>query len=281
MPFERLRTWQREPLVRFLSIGALIFACNDVVQSWHADASRQIQIDGPLQQRIIELSRAQSGLTPSGEQLARLIDNYIDDEVRYREALRQGLDRDDEIVRRRLIQKVMFLQHDLAAPAAASDADLHAYYDAHVAAFREPATLSFEQLYFSADHGGWSEAEQRAWQVHARLAADAGVAAHSGDPLPLVIPDGELSRAQAVALFGDTPLIDSLFSAPIGSWSAPVQSGYGWHLFRVTHRTPMQVPAFEQVRAQVEAAWRDEQTQTVERRELDGLRLQYQITRTP
>jgi len=278
---QRLQAILREPLLRFLAIGALIFICAHFAQSWQVEASRQIVIDAQLQQRIIERSRAQSGLTPTAEQLATLVDNYIDDEVRYREALRQGLDRDDEIVRRRLIQKVLFLQHDLAAPSSASEVQLHAFYDAHVASFREPATLAFDQLYFSADHGGWNKAEQRAWQVHARLAQHAASSDHTHDDFPLVLPAGELSHAQVAALFGDTPVVDTLFGAKVGSWSVPVQSGYGWHLVRVTRRTESQAPPFDQVRTQVEASWRDEQTQAAERRELDALRSQYQILRTP
>jgi hypothetical protein len=266
----RLRVWQREPLIRFMAIGALLFLCEHLVQVHRTVASRQILIDGQLEQRITQLTRAQSGLTPSSEQLEKLVDDYIDDEVRYREALRLGLDRDDEIVRRRLIQKVTFLQHDLAAPSVPSEAVLRAFYDAHSTEFRAPLTLAFDQLYFSPDRGGWEKARVRALQTKS-----------SSDSFPLVIPDGELSRSQAMALFGDTALIDTLFTDPVGSWSAPVRSGYGWHRVRVTHRTESEVPPFEQVRDQVEAAWREVQTQAAERRELDALRAQFQVSRAP
>jgi hypothetical protein len=82
------------------------------VQSERAAAERQIVVDEQLQRRIVELNQTQSGITPGREQLERLVEEYIDDEVMYREAMRMGLDRDDEIVRRRLIQKVQFLQRD-------------------------------------------------------------------------------------------------------------------------------------------------------------------------
>ena len=268
---EHLRRWQREPLIRFMAIGALLFLCAHLVEAHRTAATRRIVIDAQLAQRIIQLTRAQSGMTPAPEQLAKLVDDYVDDEVRYREALRLGLDRDDEIVRRRLIQKVTFLQRDLAAPSAPNEAQLRAFYDAHSTTFRAPLTLAFDQLYFSPDLGGWEKARLRA----------SSAAEGSGDSFPLEIPDGELSRSQAVALFGDTAVIDTLFTAPVGAWSAPVRSGYGWHLIRVTHRTESDVPPFEQVHTQVETAWRDDQTQTAERHELDALRGQYQVVRTP
>jgi peptidyl-prolyl cis-trans isomerase C len=277
---ERLRSWQHEPLVSFMAIGGLLFLAASVAQNRHAAALHQIVIDPRLEQRLIELERAQNGLTPRSEQLARLVDEYVDDEVRYREALRLGLDHDDEIVRRRLIQKVEFLQHDLASPSAPTDQELRAFFAAHSAAFGVPATVSFEQLYFSADVGGWERARMRAAQAPAQLAEAPSLRARrSSDDFPLTMPEGELSRAQTASIFGDTPIIDTLFGSPLETWSVPVRSGYGWHLVRVTHRTPLQLPAFEQIRAQVEAAWRDEQTQAAARRELEALRAQYQVSR--
>jgi peptidyl-prolyl cis-trans isomerase C len=263
-----------------MAIGALLFLSASVGQSRHAAALHRIVIDSRLEQRLIELERAQSGLTARSEQLAKLVDDYVDDEVRYREALRLGLDHDDEIVRRRLIQKVQFLQHDLAAPSAPTDEELRVFFAAHSAAFGVPATVSFEQLYFSADPGGWERARARAVQARAQLVGPPSLRARrASNDFPLPMPDGELSRAQIASILGDTPILDTLFGSPLEAWSVPVRSAYGWHLVKVTHRTPSQLPAFEQIRAQVEAAWRDEHTQAAERRGLEALRAQYQVSR--
>jgi peptidyl-prolyl cis-trans isomerase C len=277
----RLHAWQRETLVRFMAIGAAIFLLAHLIHPSTDEASRRIVVDGTTAQRIAQLIHAQSGVTPSGEQLNRLESDFIDDEVRYREALRLGLGQDDEIVRRRLIQKVMFLQHDLAAPATPADQDLRVWYDAHPDAFRRPSTLGFEEIYFSPDAGGWDTARARARQAYAYVASHAEADTHAlGDAPVLVTPLSEVSREQATKLLGDTPAIDVLFNGTPGVWSQPVQSGLGWHLLRVTHRTEAQIPPFEQLRPQIEAAWRDAQTQINEQRELEALRAQYQIVRT-
>ena len=42
-----------------------------------------------------------------------------------------------------------------------------------------------------------------------------------------------------------------LLQAPVGAWSGPYRSGYGWHLVRVSHRQAAQVPDFDEVRERV------------------------------
>ncbi|MGA2841968.1 MAG: peptidyl-prolyl cis-trans isomerase [Steroidobacteraceae bacterium] len=270
----------REPFFHFLTLGAVIFAVAHLVQSERAAAERQIVVDEQLQRRIVELNQTQSGITPGREQLERLVEEYIDDEVMYREAMRMGLDRDDQIVRRRLIQKVQFLQRDLAAAPKAGESDLRAYYIAHPQLFTSPTGVTFEQLYFSADRGGWAEAEARARHAHDQVEQ---VSTTSTEPLddafPFQIPLEDLTRVDAGRLFGDTPIVDALFSTPEGQWSAPVRSAYGWHLIKAGHRRISSMAPFAEVRGEVEAAYLQEQAKAAERRELEALRARYDIMR--
>jgi hypothetical protein len=269
----------REPFLHFLLLGALIFAASHVVQSKHSAADRRIVVDEQLQRRIVEINQTQSGLTPGREQLERLVDEYIDDEVMYREAMRLGLDRDDEIVRRRLIQKMQFLQRDLAAAPKPDEIALRAYYGTHPQLFTSPASVTFEQFYFSADRGGWGEAEARARRAHDQLEHVTTSAVPVDDAFPFQIPSENLTRIEAGRLFGDTPIVDALFGAPEGQWSEPVRSAYGWHVIRAGHRRISSLAPFSDVRAQVESACQQEQSQAAERRELDALRGRYEIVR--
>jgi len=271
----------REPFLHFLILGAAIFAVAHFAQSERAAAERKIVVDDRIKQRIVEINQSQSGTTPRRGELERLVENYIDDEIMYREAVRLGLDRDDEIVRRRLIQKMQFLQRDLAAAPRPDESETRAYYTAHSQLFTSPANVTFEQLYFSADRGGWGEAEARARHAHdqlERVTTTSGVPAD--DAFPFQIPQGALTRVDAGRLFGDTPIVDALFSTPEGQWSAPVRSAYGWHVVRAGHRRISGVAPFAEVRADVETAYLQEQASATERRELDALRARYEVIRT-
>jgi peptidyl-prolyl cis-trans isomerase C len=281
----RLRPlWQRlkrEPLLQFLILGALIFAMAQLVQSKRAASQRQIVVDAQLQRRIVAINQTQSGITPGAAQLGRLVEDYIDDEVMYREAMRMGLDRDDEIVRRRLIQKMQFLQRDLATVPTPGESELRAYYGAHPELFAAAASVSFEQLYFTADRGGWPEAETRARHAFDRLTRMPASSTESGmdDAFPFQIPAHNFTRVEAARLFGDTPIVDALFSAPAGQWSGPVRSAYGWHLIRVASRHLSSVVPFAMARAQVEADYTQEQMKVAQQRELQALRARYEIVR--
>jgi len=275
----RVYTFLREPFFHFLLLGSLIFVAAHVVQNKRAAVDRQIIVDAQLRQRIVEINQAQSGVTPGPEQLERLVDDYIDDEVMYREAMRLGLDRDDEIVRRRLIQKMQFLQRDLAAVPKADEKALRVYYDTHPGLFTSPSSASVEQLYFSADRGGWGEAEARARRARDELELVTTSAVPADDPFPFEIPPENLSRIEAARLFGDTPIVNALFEAPEGEWSGPVRSAYGWHLIKIRNRRLSSIAPFAQMRAQALSAYLQELAQATERHELDALRARYEIVR--
>ena len=274
----------REPLLRFMLVGALIFLAAHVAQAQRTEASQQIAINPQVAQRLIAVSQLQDGVTPGPKQLAVLEDQYVEDEVLYREALRRGLDRDDEIVRRRLVQKMRYIEHDLAVPSAPSERVLRAYYANHAALFTAPESVAFEQIYFSPDSGGWPGARARALRARTGLASGSrrqGAAlARLGDEFPVQAPPGELTRADAERLFGETGIVAALFDGSAGRWSQPIRSGYGWHLIQVTHRSPARVLPFSEVREEVQADWTQDEAQRLERGELDALRARYQVLRT-
>jgi len=274
--------WQRltrEPLVHFLALGALIFIVAHVVEQARLNAQRQIVVDEALKQRIVQLQRAQNGTAPAPEQLQRLVEIYVDDEVMYREALRMGLDQDDEIVRRRLIQKLQFLQRDLTLPPPPSEAELRAYFQRHAERFAAPATVSFEQVYFSPEEGGWSAAEAKARQARKQLANGGRSAAAAGDAFPLELDGRDWTVADAKQVFGDTPVVQALFATPAHEWSQPVRSGYGVHLMRPLASQSQAIPSFARVRGEVQAAYLEEAAAEASRQQLDALRSRYEIVR--
>src|ERR1700741_2777765 len=123
-----LRRLLREPLVHFFAAGALLFALAE-----HHRAQSDIYRIVVTPQRVREISdnyKAEYGAPPPAATLARLIDQDVDEEVLYREGELRGLDRDDEIVRRRIVQKMRFLEQDLTAPREPTEAQIEAYYAA-------------------------------------------------------------------------------------------------------------------------------------------------------
>ncbi len=107
----------REPLLHFLIAGALIFALGTLLDRSPNNGinGNRIQIAAPEIQRLREVWTRQWGHAPDSSQMKNLIDDYIREEILYREALASGLDKDDTIIRRRLVEKMEFLSQELAS----------------------------------------------------------------------------------------------------------------------------------------------------------------------
>ena len=115
-----LRAALREPLLHFVLIGALLFALTAWRQQQHGNA--EIRITSGEIAQLAAFWETQSQRRPTSEELRRLIEERIDEEVLAREAVRLGLDRDDVIVRRRLAQKMAFVSDDLAVVTEPAEA---------------------------------------------------------------------------------------------------------------------------------------------------------------
>ena len=61
---------------------------------------------------LITAWRSQVGRNPNDDEVARIINDLVQEEILYREALKLGLDQDDRIIKRRLAQKLSFLKQE-------------------------------------------------------------------------------------------------------------------------------------------------------------------------
>ena len=73
-----------------------------------------------------------------------------------------GLDKDDDIVKRRMAQKMQFLAEDVATAHEPSTAELQAWFEKNSNKFALPSRYSFRHLYFSPDKRGKNAQEDAA-----------------------------------------------------------------------------------------------------------------------
>ncbi len=267
----------REPLLHFLAAGLVLFA----LAEHHRRENDHFRIV-LTPQKIEGLKNAYAaefGAPPPPAMLPRLIDDFVASEVLFREGLARGLGKDDEIVRRRVIQKVEFLEQDMAAPPEPSEAELRGWYEKNRARYGEPGTVSFSHLFFAADASNEAAARARALAVLPRLSPDVPPIMEWGDGFPDQSGFGHFSPADAVRLFGDTEITRKLFSAPVGQWRGPWRSSWGWHLVRVSGAEPARAPRFEAVRAAVKADFVAAEREAENRRRLAALRARYTVVR--
>jgi len=189
---------------------------------------------------------------PTDVELKGLIDDWVREEIATREAMAMGLDRDDTVLRRRLRQKLEFLVEDAAAAAPTTDAELEAWLAEHADSYAVPPEITLRQVFVNPErHGAEADAIAKGLLAKLRQAGDGQAIEELGDPLMLpqeieAAPLNQVSRD-----FG-AEFAAGVASAPVGSWSGPIASGFGLHLVFVRARTELLRPQLADVRAQVE-----------------------------
>ncbi|HUI26773.1 MAG TPA: peptidylprolyl isomerase [Candidatus Kryptonia bacterium] len=267
-----LRRWSREPLVHFVALGMALFAFH----RWVAPTATPKRIE--LSESMVDGLRRdylrRTGALPTEAEERALVDQFIDNEVLYREALAMGLDRGDIIVRRRLIQKMEFLTEDEESVAAPTDAELTAYRDAHAERYTLPERVSVEQVFVSVDRHG-RETEAVAAELHRRLVAGADPAG-LGDPFVRGRAVTQRSESELAGVFGAS-FATQVMALPLGSWSPPLRSSYGWHLVRVNERVAGGMASLAEIRTTIVRDWRAQRRREASRAALDRLRRGYAI----
>lgn len=241
-------TLLREPLLHFVLAGCVLYLAGESHRG-RVDAHR-IVITPQREAHLADRYELQFGAPPDTQTLAQLIDSDVEEEMLFRRGLALELDKDDEIVRRRIVQKMRFLLEDVSAPSEPSDSELSAYYQAHAARYAVPTRITFSHVYFSADDGEQA-ARERASQALDLLASGRLHDSDVGDPFPDRYHFSAYEPEQVYRLFGRGEFSEAALSAPTGRWVGPLRSTYGWHLVRVDARSEAQQLQLASVRDRV------------------------------
>jgi hypothetical protein len=242
----------REPLFHFLLLGAVIFCLAGRVRNASIGAGEKIVVtQSEMESMVVGFSRTWMRPPTQGE-MQGLVDDYVREEVLYREARAMGLDQDDVIVRRRMRQKFEFLAEDLGTHRSPTDQELEAYLQQHLDRFREEPRFSFEHIFLSREkHGASTEAEVKA--LLAELGSknkDTIDIEKRGDTFLLPSRFEKTSAAETARLFGED-FATQLATIELGEWAGPIESSYGLHLVRVDARVPGAAPPLASVRDSV------------------------------
>ncbi|MBW8815981.1 MAG: peptidyl-prolyl cis-trans isomerase [Caulobacterales bacterium] len=266
-----LRRIAAEPLVHFLIIGAVLFAGLSLAKSLERPV---VRIDAQDLNQLAAYWELQMQRPPNKAELAGIINERIDEELLAREALRLGLDKGDMIIRRRLAQKMSFATDDVAAAREPTEAELRAFYARTASRYAAPARVSFQQVFFSGDRPNGGAAKAAAQALH--RAEEGGRDAPTGDPFLFPLSYEDAPTADLLRDYGPA-FVKLLETAPVGEWSGPVLSPYGWHLVRIEARRQPPAVAFEAVRDQVRDAYLADRRAASNAAFMAGLRKRYRV----
>jgi hypothetical protein len=214
---------------------------------------------------------------PTAEELNGLVEDYIREEVLYREGVALGLDRDDTIIRRRLRQKLEFVSEDAASAVEPTDTELAAYLAKNADDYRVEAQLTFTQVFLDpSKRGDRFDTDAAALLDVLRTRGDKVNPATLGDSLMLE-PRYELAGEADIARLFGSEFEAEIRDQPVGEWVGPLKSGYGAHLVRIEARTPGRMAPLAEVRDEVARDWAARRRQEVLEAQYQELRSRYRV----
>ncbi|MEM7079538.1 MAG: peptidylprolyl isomerase [Pseudomonadota bacterium] len=233
-------SWLKDPLLYFLITGAVLFWVAGLFEG--DDVSYAIEVSEADVQRLHDQWAMQMRRPPTTRELNGLVEQFIKEEIYYREAMRLGLDANDTIVRRRMVQKLTFLTEDIATAGPQDDAALAQYFEDNIEDYRVPERYSFSHRYFSVDRRQDAQGD-----ATTALRDDSA----TGDPFMLQKSYALRSEREIADQFGSKFAEGVSALEPAEGWQGPIRSAYGWHTVKLTDKAASHVPPFNTLRERV------------------------------
>jgi len=236
----------REPTLHFFAVAVLVLAGHRAL----AGNPRSIVLTPALKADVLRRYHDQMNRPLTSAETETVLEAWKVDEALYREALREGLERDDPTVRNVLIGKMRDRALLATRTPEPTEAELQQYLAQHRADFEAPLLYEHEYVVFPKSQP--TAAEQRT-KAEARLAEGATPAS-----LGLRSTAANVDRARIEREFGPE-VADAIVHLPFGAWHE-LETVDRLLLVKMSAVTGG-LPPPETLHAQLVAGWKGEQAQ--------------------
>ena len=254
--------------MHFLVLGLGLFVLFDLVAGDEAAYdSKVINVDRDtlltfVQYRLRAFEPQAAGARLDGmseQELERLISDYVREEALHREAKALGVDKNDYIIKRRMIQSIEFITDGFVTAAVdVSDGDIAAHYEVNREDYYINPFVTFTHVFFDGERHSRDEAFGLAKAKLAELNEQPvpfSAAPRHGDRFPYFLNYVERDPQFVASHFG-VPMSEEVFrlEPSESTWHGPFESEYGVHLVLLTRKAEGRSPEL----AEIEAVVRDD-----------------------
>jgi len=263
-----------EPFLHFFTLGALIFVLFGAVGEGAPDKNEDTILVSQDRVELLQASFRQVWQRdPTAAEIQGLIEDYIREEVLYREALALGLDQNDPVIRKRLRYKIEFLADSGAELIDPGDEVLLQFLEKNSEVYQVVPRIAFRQIYLG-ENPDKAEVEQMKRAV-AEVGSGLGYE-HLGQSTLLPATIDLAGPIEIDSAFG-TGFFSALKNQPAGAWSGPVVSGFGKHLVQVTASEPSRMPDLAEIHEAVLRDWQAAQAEEFRDLQFQQFRARYHI----
>ena len=237
-----IKKYLQESLVHFLVLGGLIFLFYAYVNDGFTQEEKKIVISQAKIDQLTYIWQKKHMQKPTKPEVQALIEGEIYAEIMSREAVKLGLDKEDGIIRRRLVQKMTFVSSNFSALVHPTDTQLQKYLQAHKAKFMSPVRINFtlqNNVMLNKDNKAMSK-----WDVSRTY--------------------GKVFTAK-------------VFTLPVGIWSKDVMSAYGKVDVYVKEIMTASTLPYEKIKPTLKASWQREEQERLDKQFYETLKNDYGI----
>ena len=224
----------------YFIIGILIYLVDIGLNS---DEEKNIYISDQEVISLINAWKSQDGREPTDNEISRIINNLVQEEILYREALSLGLEREDKIIKRRLAQKISFLKQEslLKEP---TKLEISEFYKNNKDNYFISDSFTFTHHFFSSDNINSKERALNSLDKN-------NLSLSKSDPFFLGKNFADISLEEINSNFGNE--FSLYFKNPqINEWIGPYKSSFGYHNLFISNYTPGFYPDINDIYKELE-----------------------------
>ena len=263
----------QDPLAHFLLAGLVLFLVFNVVSPNKAILDPKIVIVD-REAILVHVQNTSKMFDPAiaakkfdsmtEDERRELINDYIKEEVMFRESVSLGLDKEDYVMRRRVIQKLDFITDDIIERTISVDEEsLTDYFNTHKDDYYIEPFITLTHVFFDAEKHNEKKLTRLAVDKKEELNKKKVIFSDSvkhGDRFHYHVNYVERTYDFIQSHFGDV-MAGQVFSLTPSDkdWYGPFQSQYGSHLVMISKKQEGRYSALEEVKGQVESDYQREE----------------------
>jgi peptidyl-prolyl cis-trans isomerase C len=272
---------KKEPLIKFLIISVVIYVTYGFFGTRDAETLAKDNTITITSQEIDIMAfmwEQKFNRKPTKEELQKLIDTRVKETVLYEEAKKMGLDKDDVVIKRRVVLQYRNLVKGLLIPPDPNEEELTLYFQENIDAYIPEEMISVTQIFFDPDKREEStleDAEKTLIELQNKKSLPDNYNTY-GDNFMLSNVYTDITRLELQKYFG-RGFTESVLELEPNVWTGPVLSGYGTHLVYVSKKQVPEPPLLEVVRETVLVDYLDDKQKELVKKYLDQVTAQYEV----
>ncbi len=276
--FSRLK---KEPLIKFLIISIGIYIAYGFYGTRDEDTIAKDNTITITSQEIDIMAfmwEQRYNKKPTDDELQKLISTRVKETVLYEEAKKMGLDKDDVVIKRRVVLQFRNLIEGLINPPTPTEEELTTYFHQNTEHYIPDEVISLTQIFFDPDKRDDKtliDAERTLLELQNRKSLPDNFDDY-GDNFMLDNIYTDISPLELRKYFG-SGFTESVMLLEANVWVGPVLSGYGTHLVYISKKQTPEAPALEEVRDAVLADYLDSKKKELVKKYMNNLIDQYEV----